>query len=75
MDRGAWWATKSPQGHKESDVIEHAHTCLLTPFLKLSLFVYPAISPFTMSTHKKSEQLKQWHSVSQRADSECFGDK
>ena len=24
MDRGAWWATYSPQGHKELDMTEHA---------------------------------------------------
>ena len=25
MDRGAWWATYSPWGRKESDMTEHAH--------------------------------------------------
>ena len=23
LDRKAWWVTKSPQGHKESDTIKH----------------------------------------------------
>ena len=30
MDRGAWWATYSPWGHKESDTTEQLH------FLSLS---------------------------------------
>ena len=25
MDRGAWWATYSPWGRKESDMTEHAY--------------------------------------------------
>ena len=23
LDRKAWWVTKSPQGHKESDTVKH----------------------------------------------------
>ena len=26
MDRGAWWATVNPWGHKELDMTERAHT-------------------------------------------------
>ena len=29
MDRGAWWATYSPWGHKESDTTERLSTCAL----------------------------------------------
>ena len=46
MDRG-------PYGRKESDMIELAHTCLLTPFLKLSL-LFTLLSHLLQHLHPKN---------------------
>ena len=38
MDRGAWWATVNPWGHKELDMTEQTHTqSLSSTKLRLSL--------------------------------------
>ena len=49
MNRGAWWATYSPWGHKESDTTERLSTAQGT-----------LLSILSMITYMRRESKKEW---------------